>query len=366
MSTVYRSDVLGSLLRPEFLKDARASFAKGQISVAELKRIEDRCVDAAIAMQEAVGLDVVSDGEMRRSWFSGLFTDQLEGIAPASAVKARLTGEGTEAQKTYDAPVVTGKIRRRRPWATEEFAYARGRARKPLKATLPSPLMINLNWSREHSAAAYPDPFQLFAETTEIVRAEVEELAAIGCSYIQIDAPEICLLLDPKFRKTGFDDQGISSARALSEGLEMLNAVAAPIAGVTFGLHYCRGNFKGAWFGQGDYGPVARDLFGRASNFQRLLLEYDDARSGSFEALRAVPEDKTVVLGLVSTKTRTLEQAGELIRRIDEASRFFPCDRMALSTQCGFASVLEGNPLTEEIQEAKLRLVADVASSVWG
>jgi 5-methyltetrahydropteroyltriglutamate--homocysteine methyltransferase len=147
--------------------------------------------------------------------------------------------------------------------------------------------------------------------------------------------------------------------------MEVLNAVAAPLPGVTFGLHYCRGNFKGAWFGEGDYGPVARDLFGRASNFQRLLLEYDDARSGSFEALRAVPNDKIVVLGLVSTKTRVVEQADELIRRIDDASRYFPRNQLALSTQCGFASVLEGNPLTAEIQEAKLRMVAEVAHRVW-
>jgi 5-methyltetrahydropteroyltriglutamate--homocysteine methyltransferase len=201
MGQIYRADVLGSLLRPTSLKEARNAFEAGRISVAELKRIEDRCVDAMIAMQEAVDLDVISDGEMRRSWFSGLFTDQLEGIGHVPALRARLTGEGTETPKEYDVPVVTGKISRRRPWATEEFAYARARARKPLKATLPSPLMIYLHWTREHSSGAYPDPFKLFADTTEIVRAEVQELAAIGCTYIQIDAPEICLLLDPAFRK---------------------------------------------------------------------------------------------------------------------------------------------------------------------
>jgi len=365
MNAIYRADVLGSLLRPSVLKDARAAFAAGRISVTELKQVEDRYVDASIAMQEAVGLDVVADGEMRRSWFSGLFTDQLEGIGQVPEMKARLTGEGAEAPKEYDVPMVTGKIRRRRPWATEEFAYARARSLKPVKVALPSPLMIFLHWSSEHARGAYNDPFELFADTTAVVRAEVEELAAIGCTYIQIDAPEVCLLLDPAFCKSSFDDHGISSKRALIEGMEMVNAVAAPIPGVTFGLHYCRGNFKGAWFGQGDYGPVARDLFGRASNYQTLLLEYDDARSGSFEALRAVPDDKVVVLGLVSSKTNTLEPADEILRRIDEAARHFPREQMTLSTQCGFASVLEGNPVSAETQEAKLRLVADVAHRAW-
>lgn len=365
MTLFCRANVIGSLLRPAHLKEARRAFEAGQLPVTELKRIEDRCVDAAVAMQEAVGLDVVTDGEMRRSWFSGLYTDALDGLSTTAQIKGRITGAGAaEATKTLDAPVVTSKIRRRRSWAIEEFVYARARARRPLKVALPSPLMMYLNWTKQHSGSVYPDPFALFADATEILRAEVRELAALGCTYIQIDTPEICVLVDPAFRKSAFDDHGISSQRMLTEGMDLINSVPAGIAGVTFGLHFCRGNYKGHWFGQGAYEAISH-YFKRATNYHHLLLEYDDVRSGTFEALRDVPRSLNVVLGLVSTKTNAVEAAEDLVKRIDDAGRFFPRDQMALSTQCGFASVSEGNPVSEEVQEAKLRLVAEVAHSVW-
>ncbi|MGH7907397.1 MAG: cobalamin-independent methionine synthase II family protein [Candidatus Binataceae bacterium] len=364
MTRFYRADVLGSLLRPAHLKEARAAYLAGKMAADEFKRIEDRCVDAALAMQEATGVDVVSDGELRRSWFSGLYTDALDGLSAAKQ-KARISGEGAaEETKTLDAPVVTAKIRRRRSWALEDFIYARAKAKKPLKVSLPSPLMMYLNWTREDSGAVYPDPFQLFADATEILREEARELASLGCTYIQIDTPEVCVLVDPVFSKAGFDDHGISSQRMLTEGMDLINSVPTGISGVTFGLHFCRGNYKGHWFAQGGYEAISK-CFKRASNYNHLLLEYDDPRSGGFEALRDVPEHMNVVLGLVSTKTDKVESAGALMSRIDEAGRFFPRERLAISTQCGFASVAEGNPISEASQEAKLRVVAEVADRVW-
>jgi 5-methyltetrahydropteroyltriglutamate--homocysteine methyltransferase len=365
MATFYRADVLGSLLRPAHLKAARQAWVEGRLMAAEFKRIEDRCVDAAIAMQEGTGVDVISDGELRRTWFSGLFTDAIDGVTPAPQIKSRIAGEGAaEGTRTLDAPVVTGKIRRRQSWAIEEFAYARGRARLPLKVCLPSPLMMFLNWSREHSRAAYPDPFDLFADAAHILRAEIVELAKIGCTYIQIDTPELCVLVDPAFRKAGFDDHGISSARALTDGMDLINVAAAPLPGVTFGLHFCRGNYKGNWFAQGGYEAISQ-CFRRATNYNQLLLEYDDARSGGFEPLRDVPDGVNVVLGLVSSKTNQVEPIDGLLARIDEASRHFPRERLGISTQCGFASVSEGNPVSEEAQEAKLRAVAEAARRAW-
>jgi len=260
---------------------------------------------------------------------------------------------------------VTDKSLRRRSLATEEFAYARGKAKKMLKLTLPSPMMLALLWSPEHSTVAYSDPFALFADAVDILRQEVHELAALGCRYIQIDAPELATLVDTTQRQATYVTRGVSPERMLGEGIDMLNAlVDAP--GVTFGLHLCKGNNAGHWMSEGSYDVISKQVFQRATKYDIILLEYDDHRSGSFEALRDVPQDKIVVLGLVSTKKTSVESPDELAVRIADASRYFPREQLALSTQCGFASVFKGNPVTEAIQEQKLQLVVNVAKQVWG
>jgi 5-methyltetrahydropteroyltriglutamate--homocysteine methyltransferase len=365
MTTTYRAEVIGSLLRPAYLKEARRAWQAGQLSTPEFKRSEDRAVRAAIALQEAAGLDIVTDGEMRRELFTGTLTEAIEGISPAPGKSWRWFGQTPADEMEFQPPVsITGKIRRRRSLATEEFAYARGQAHKPLKITLPSPMMLFFGWSEEHSKAAYKDPFELFADAVDILRQEIQELAALGCQYIQIDAPEIATLVDDFQRRTAFEARGISPERMLNEGVEMLNALAeAP--GVTFGLHMCKGNNAGHWMSKGGYEVISKQVFRRATKYQVFLLEYDDARSGSFEALQDIPRDKTVVLGLISTKTNTLEAADGLIARIDEASKYFPREQLALSPQCGFASIITGNPITEAAQQTKLRLVADVARRLW-
>ena len=260
--------------------------------------------------------------------------------------------------------MVTGKIRRQRSLTSEEFSYARGKAGKPLKVTLPSPLMLSFNWSSEGSTAAYDDPFDLFADAVDILRQEVRDLVSLGCEYIQIDAPELATLVDESQRREAYEARGISPERMLGEGIDMLNAVAdAP--DITFGLHMCRGNYHGRWMSEGGYDYISSRVFPRATSYDIFLLEYDDWRSGAFEPLKDVPQDKRIVLGLVSTKMPAMEPPEELVIRIEEAGNFFPRDQLALSTQCGFASGFQGNPITGTEQEAKLRLVADVAHRVW-
>jgi methionine synthase II (cobalamin-independent) len=369
MAAIYRAEVIGSMLRPEWLKRARTDFAADRISTAQFKRLEDRAVDEAIALQERCGVDIVSDGEMRRSGFVAPLTDYVEGFEAVAFDTRRWHGGGGTSAQTGDTNLavpltVTGKLRRRRSLAVEEFIYARARAKLPLKATLPSPLMLALRWSPEHSAAAYPEPFALFADAVDILRSEVAELASLGCEYIQIDAPELATLVDPATRERVFEAHGISTARMLGEGVEMLDALAGA-SGVTFGLHLCRGNNAGHWLSAGGYEAISREVFARATRYDIFLLEYDSPRAGSFEPLADVARDKRVVLGLVSTKHDALETPAALTARIEEAARHFPRERMALSTQCGFASVLAGNPIAEATQEKKLRLVAEVAHRVW-
>jgi 5-methyltetrahydropteroyltriglutamate--homocysteine methyltransferase len=246
----------------------------------------------------------------------------------------------------------------------EEFSYARGRARVPVKITMPSPLTVYSAWSPEHSRPAYSDPFELFADAADIIRAEAAELARLGCTYIQIDSPDLGTLVDPENRALR-EGLGMDTERTLTEGVDIINSVA-DVPGVTFGLHICKGNYASKWIATGGYEFTAGKMFSRSTNFDVFLLEYDDERSGSFEPLADVPDDKVVVLGLVSSKLPEIEPADELIARIDEAARYVGKERLALSTQCGFSPVsIGGNLISEETQQRKLELVAEVAHQVW-
>ncbi|MCA1693710.1 MAG: cobalamin-independent methionine synthase II family protein [Actinobacteria bacterium] len=259
---------------------------------------------------------------------------------------------------------VTDKLRRRRMMTVEEYAYARARARRPVKVTLPSPLMLFLAWSPSRSREAYGDPFELFADGLQLMREEAEELARMGCSYIQVDAPDFGQLVDES-QQRAWEAAGISFERVLTEGADMLNELAG-VSGVTFGLHMCKGNYDSHWISAGGYESVASRLFPRLGNYDRILLEYEDERSGSFEPLQDLPGDKVVVLGLVSSKFAELESPERLLGRIEEAARFYPRDQLALSTQCGFASAGPGNAISEDAQEKKLHLIAEVAHRAWG
>jgi 5-methyltetrahydropteroyltriglutamate--homocysteine methyltransferase len=365
MPVSFRAETVGSLLRPNYLKNARRAWQAGDLAMVDFKRIEDRAVDGAIALQEGIGLDVITDGEMRRQVFIDSLTAAVDGLSAVPASAIHWHGPTPADEMDFQPAIsVTGRLRRRRSLATEEFAYARARAHKPLKMTLPSPLMLALLWSPEHSTAAYSDPFKCFADATDILRDEIRELAALGCEYIQIDAPELATLVDDTQRRATYAARGVSPERMLGEGIEMLNALA-DATGVMFGLHLCRGNNAGHWMSRGGYESISKQVFCRATNYRTFLLEYDDSRSGSFEPLSDIPRDKSVVLGLISTKKSELESPDALVERIVEASSYFPRAQLALSTQCGFASVMQGNPVTADVQERKLCLVSEVARRFW-
>ena len=356
-----RTDVVGSLLRPPELKAARARWERGELSASALKQVEDQAVDDAVAMQEAAGLDVVTDGELRRYAFFGHLIDALEGFDKFGGWAIPFHNERGE-RLVLKRPVVVEKLRWRRSMCTEELVYLRARTDRLIKVTLISSQQAAAYYDPEKSTGAYPTRDAYLADIVDLTRREVEELVRLGCTYIQIDAPQYAALLDPELRD-GYRQRGSDPDRLIDACIEMDNAVIGRHPGVTFGLHICRGNNQSMFYASGGYEPIAR-VFQR-SHFQRFLLEYDDQRSGGFEPLRAVPGDRTVVLGLVTTKSPRLEAVDELRGRIAEAARFVPLERLALSPQCGFASTLEGNRITAAEQEAKLRRVVETVNSVW-
>ena len=357
-----RSDVVGSLLRPAYLVDAREALAAGRLAAAEFKRVEDRAVDEAIQLQEAAGLDVVTDGELRRYAFFGHLIDALDGFDKFGGWAIPFRDE-QGGELVFKRPVVVDTLRWRRSMCAEEFVYLRARATKPVKVTLISTQQAAAYYDPPKSAGAYPTRDAYLADVVDLTRREVAELVRLGCTYVQIDAPQYAALLDPALRE-GYRQRGSDPDRLIDACIEMDNAVIGEHPAVTFALHICRGNNRSMFYARGGYEPIAR-VFAR-SRFRRFLLEYDDERSGGFEPLRAVPEDREVVLGLVTTKKPRVESVDELTRRIEEAAKHVPLARLALSPQCGFASTLEGNRIGPEDQARKLRVVAETARAVWG
>ncbi|HEX2044451.1 MAG TPA: cobalamin-independent methionine synthase II family protein [Gaiellaceae bacterium] len=363
-----RTDVVGSLLRPPDLLEARERLARGAIGPPEFKRVEDRAVDDAIALQEAAGLEVVTDGEMRRLSFQSQLTEAVEGFGDWD-LDAFLWGEwhGDEVgDRTVERPpiAVVGKLRRRRFLSAEELTYARGRTDRVVKVTLPSPSLFANFYDPERSRDAYPTLEEFLGDVAAILREEVDELVRLGARYLQLDAPHYPLLLDPGYRAF-YESRGWPAERWLDLGLELDNTVMGDHAGVTWGFHLCRGNQASRWLVEGGYDWLAGRLFPRV-RADRLLLEYDDARSGGFEPLAEIPGDKVAVLGLVTTKTARRETPAELESRLREAARFLPLERLALSPQCGFATSVLGNAVTFEDERAKLRAIAETATRVWG
>jgi methionine synthase II (cobalamin-independent) len=357
-----RSDVVGSLLRPPYLVQAREDVAAGRLAPAEFKRVEDRAVDEAIQLQEAAGLDVVTDGELRRYAFFGHLVDALDGFDKFGGWAIPFHDE-QGGELVFKRPVVVDRLRWRRSMCGEEFTYLRARTTKPTKVTLISTQQAAAYYDPQKSAGAYQTRDAYLADVVDITRREVEELVRLGCAYVQIDAPQYAALLDPALRE-GYRQRGSDPDRLIDACIDMDNAVIGGQPGVTFALHVCRGNNRSMFYASGGYEPIAR-VFAK-SRFRRFLLEYDDERSGGFEPLRGMPDDREVVLGLVTTKKPRVESVDELRRRIDEAARHVPLARLALSPQCGFASTMEGNRIGPEDQARKLRVVADTARAVWG
>jgi 5-methyltetrahydropteroyltriglutamate--homocysteine methyltransferase len=360
----WHSEGVGSLLRPPELIEARRRHAAGELTAAEFKRIEDAAVEAAIGLQQDAGLDVVGDGEMRRASWMSPFADAFDGFDRATGVVMPWRDESGQRLETPGRrPVVVNRLSRRRSPATlEEWVFLRGRAARPAKVTLPGAEMAAAMYDDRLSRDAYPTRDDYHAHVVDLLRSEVSELVRLGCRYIQLDSPQYGALTDPDNREL-FRRHGSDPDRLIDAGIEMDNAIIDGFPGVTFGLHICRGNAMSRFYASGDYEPVAR-IFTR-SRFGRFLLEYDDGRSGGFEPLRRVPGDRVVVLGLVTTKKPDLEDAAEVRARVEEAARFVALDRLALSPQCGFASVAVGNRIDPAGQAAKLSLVARVANNIW-
>ncbi len=365
-----RADVVGSLLRPPELLEAARRHAAGEVSDAEFKRVEDRAVDWAIELQERAGLQIVTDGEMRRESFQSQLVEAVEGFGEHT-IDAWLWGDwhgdASVGDRALERPAslgVFGKLRRRRHLSVEEFVYARARTGKTVKVTLPSPSLYANLWSPELSREAYPTLDDFLEDVAEILREEVEELARLGATYIQLDAPHYPLLLEEKTREF-YERRGWDLDRWLSRGIELDNYVIGSHPDVTFAFHLCRGNQGSRWLVSGSYEPLARKIFG-GINAQRLMLEYDDERSGGFEPLSHVPGDKIAVLGLVTTKTPRRETPEELESRIREAANYIPLERLALSPQCGFATSVIGNAISVDDEEYKLRVIAETAERVWG
>jgi len=357
----YRSDVVGSLLRPPYLKDARRRHEAGELTEAAFKKIEDRAVDEAVALQAAVGLDVLTDGELRRYAFFGHLIDAVEGFDKLGGWAIPFRNEAGD-KLVLQRPVVVSKLRRKRPLCAEEFTYLRARTDRPAKVTMISAQQAAAYYDPEKSAGAYPAIDAYLADIVAIMKDEVAELVRLGCTYIQIDSPQYAALLDPDIR-AGYQQRGNDPDRLIDLAVEMDNAVIGHHPGIVFGLHLCRGNNQSRFYASGDYAPIAR-IF-KQTRFHRFLLEFDDERSGGFEPLATVPDDRIVVLGLISTKRPRMEDIGDMKARIDTAAHYIARERLAVSPQCGFASTIEGNEITAQDQEAKLRLVAELAREAW-
>ncbi len=358
----YHREVVGSLLRPTYLAEARKQFEAGQLSAADFKAIEDRAVNEAIALQEAAGIEVITDGELRRYAFYGHLIESLDGFDKLGGWAIPFRDE-TGEQLVLQRPVVVEKLKWKHSMGAEEWVYLRGHASRPGKVTLLSAQQAAAYYDPEKSKGAYATRDAYLADIVDFSRHDVEELIRQGCTYIQIDAPQYAALLDPQMRE-GYRQRGSDPDKLIDLCIEMDNAIIDGHPGITFGIHVCRGNNQSKFYAAGDYEPIAR-IFGQ-THFQRFLLEYDDERSGGFEPLRHVPDDRIVVLGLVTTKKPRLETVEEVRVRIEEASQYLPLERLALSPQCGFASTMEGNHLTDDDQRHKLELVTRVADEVWG
>ncbi len=353
---------MGSLLRPSALVDARTRLAAGELSDADFKRVEDHHVEAAVRLQEDAGIDVVTDGEQRRYAFFGHLVESFDGFDKEGGWAIPFRDEKGE-ELVFKRPVVVEKLRWRHSMSGEDWTFLRAVARKPGKVTMISAQQAAAYYDPEKSRGAYATRDEYLADIVEVSRREVEELVRLGCTYVQIDAPQYAALLDPKIR-AGYRERGSDPEQLIDRCIELDNAIIAGHPGVTFAIHICRGNNQSKFYAEGDYEPISR-IFEKTL-FNRFLLEYDDERSGGFAPLRHLPEDRTAVLGLVTTKKPRLESEDELKRRIEEASQYVPLERLALSPQCGFASTMEGNRLTEDDQRLKLELVGRVAKAVWG
>jgi 5-methyltetrahydropteroyltriglutamate--homocysteine methyltransferase len=358
----FRADQVGSLLRPAALKQAREQFAKGEIDAATLKVVEDREIERVIKKQEDVGLQAVTDGEFRRSWWHLDFLWGLDGAEK----HVMDTGVAFAGMNTRNEGVkVTGKLGFPGHPMIEHFKFVAAHTKRVPKITIPAPsALYGRPVKPPINAAVYPQLDAMFADLGQAYKKAVRAFADAGCRYLQLDEVFIAMLCDAKYRQQ-MKDRGDDPAKLGDLYADLINTAMSDIpADMTITMHMCRGNYRSTYQGAGGYEAVQEILFNKI-NVHGFFMEYDTDRAGGFEPLRMVPKDKTVVLGLVTSKSGTLESKDELKRRIDQAAKFIPLEQLCLSPQCGFASTEEGNTLAEDEQWAKLRMIVEVAKEVW-
>jgi 5-methyltetrahydropteroyltriglutamate--homocysteine methyltransferase len=359
----FRADHIGSLLRPPALRQAFKQHANGHLPDAEFTRIQDNCIRDVVRLQEEVGLKVVADGEFRRGSYWSRFVEGVEGFEIRKAIFKFRDDRGHEVE--FTAPHVVAPVRRRRPLALDEFSFLRDVTTVTPKITLPSPSTMHFYRCSDYAEpGVYANAKAFFADLGKVFREEIAALAAAGCRYVQIDEVAIALLCDPAIRER-VEGTGADPDELVDLYIEAINeAVAGCPADVVIGVHMCRGNFKGHYLAEGGYESVGERFFS-STDVNHFLLEFDTPRAGDFKPLRFVPKGKGVVLGLVSSKTPQLENIDQLKLRIEEATQFIDIDRLAISPQCGFASTVAGNPVTEADERAKLSLVVRTAEAIW-
>jgi 5-methyltetrahydropteroyltriglutamate--homocysteine methyltransferase len=360
----FRADQVGSLLRPPVVHAARRQRAAGEITAAELRAVEDAAIAAAVRQVEGIGMRSVTDGEYRRAWFHLDFLEQLDGVA----VTGNIASSSDSASSVHMTPPrlsVTGPLRHRRPIQVADFEYLASVVTQTPKVSIPSPTMVHFRGGRAAiDIDAYPDLELFFADLAACYRDEIAALYAAGCRYVQLDDTNLAYLCDPVMR-AGAAERGDDPNELPRAYAELINAcIAGRPDDLAVAVHLCRGNYRSTWFAQGGYEPVAEVLFNEL-DVDAFFLEYDDERSGDFSPLRFVPDGKTVVLGLVTSKRPELEHVDVLRARVDEAARYVPMEALCLSPQCGFASTVEGNTLTADQQWAKLSLVVRAAAEIW-
>ena len=356
----YRADQVGSLLRPAELVEARRKAKQGQLEERALREIEDRCIRAAVAKQESIGLQAVTDGELRRDYWHLDFTKQLEGVTLKAAA-----GLTFNAQDVPPMASVTGKVRCTRPIMTDHLVFLKSVAKAVPKLTIPAPAALHFRGGRNAiSRQVYPDLAEFWADAAAAYRQAIAHIAAAGCTYLQLDDVSFAYLCDPKVREN-FRANGDDPATLHRDYAQAINgALKDRPAGMAVTMHTCRGNFRSTWFAAGGYqDDVIEAMFSTAVD--GYFMEYDTERAGGFEPLRLLPKGKKVVLGLVTTKKGELESKESLIGKIKEAAKHVPLEDLCLSPQCGFASTHHGNALTEDEQWRKLERVVEVAREVW-
>lgn len=374
-----RTDVIGSLLRPARLKEAYGECDQGKISAEELGRIEGEAIRTAVRLQEQIGLDVLTDGEFRRLNFQDSFAASVSGFDARRvdlAFVESLVREGKPLQR-WDPYHIAGqgaailqrrpvsqKLRLARNLPLEEYRFVSGLTQKPAKVTLVGPDRITQRFDYQNSKSIYWSVDDFVADVVRIEREMIRGLVDAGCRYVQIDAPSYTAYVDgPSLQE--MRDRGEDPMKNLTRSINADNEILRLFDGVTFGIHLCRGNQRSMWHREGSYDAIAEKIFNELHH-DRFLLEYDSPRAGTFEPLRFVPKNKTVVLGLVSTKVAELETVDDLKQRIERASKYIPLEQLAISPQCGFASDVVGNLISEDDQKRKLEAVVETARQVWG